>query len=242
MNKKILVQSLLDSCISFFGDSFSDTLVSRERNQSLITFSQEEGVAGSGSENVSGSIFDVDNIERSWVSFSGLDGSHSTNVLTADDLAHVTGVEFDPVGNLVGGKVEFDGVADFAVWVWVSDESAVGVINESEVFVGLFDSDDIHVSSRVFHVGSHFSVNFDHSSLEDFLARVTGKGIVESVSDEDSQWHAFSKFVWTGVWSMSKDSTSFWEHPVVWSGQGFKMFLWSTSSHFRWFFCLTKFL
>jgi len=270
---------LLDSCISFFGDSFSDTLVSWERNQSLITFSQEEDVAGSGSENVSGSIFDVDNIERSWVSFSGLDGSHSTNVLTADDLAHVTGVEFDPVGNLVGGKVEFDGVADFAVWVWVSDgsavvcdqewnvvlfdedfldsaefvrsffggdsvddESAFGVIDESEVFVGLFDSDDIHVSSWVFHVGSHFSVNFDHSSLEDFLALVTGKSVVESVSDEDSQWHAFSKFVWTGVWSMSKDSTSFWEHPVVWSGQGFKMFLWSTSSHFRCFFCLTKFL
>merc|ERR1712014_471624 len=218
MNKKILVQSLLDSCISFFGDSFSDTLVSWERNQSLITFSQEEDVAGSGSENVSGSIFDVDNIERSWVSFSGLDGSHSTNVLTADDLAHVTGVEFDPVGNLVGGKVEFDGVADFAVWVWVSDESAFGVIDESEVFVGLFDSDDIHVSSWVFHVGSHFSVNFDHSSLEDFLALVTGKSVVESVSDKDSQWHAFSKFVWTGVWSMSKDSTSFWEHPVVWSG------------------------
>jgi len=260
---------LLDSCISFFGDSFSDTLVSWERNQSLITFSQEEDVAGSGSENVSGSIFDVDNIERSWVSFSGLDGSHSTNVLTADDLAHVTGVEFDPVGDFVGGQIEFDGVTNFAVWVWVSDgssvvcdqewnvvfldedfldsaefvgsffggdsvddESAFGVVDQSEVFVGLLDGDDIHETGWVFHVGSDFSVDFDHSSLHDLLALVTGEGVVKSVSDEDGQWEAFSEFVWSGVWSETENTASFWQHPVVWSSKGFKMLLWSTSSHF----------
>ena len=204
----------MNSGISFFGDGFSNTLVSWEADEGFVAFSEQEDVAGSSGENVSGGVFDVDDIKRTWVSFSGLDGTDSTDVLTADDLAQVTSVEFDPVGDFVGGQVEFDGVTDFAVWVWVSDgsavvcdqewnvvlfdedfldsaefvrsffggdsvddESAFGVIDESEVFVGLFDSDDIHVSSWVFHVGSHFSVNFDHSSLEDFLALVTGKGI-----------------------------------------------------------------
>jgi len=224
---------------------------------------------------VSGGVFDVDDIEGTWVSFSGQDGTDSTDILTADDLAHVTGVEFNPVGDFVGGEVELDGVADFAVWVWVSDassvvcdeewnvvlfgeqflhsaelvgsflggdsvddESAFGVVDQSEVFVGLFNGDNIHETGWVFHVGSDFSVDFDHSSLKDLLALVTGKGVVESVSDEDGQWKAFSEFVWSGIWSETENTASFWQHPVVGSCKSFKMLLWSSSSHFC-FFCLT---
>jgi hypothetical protein len=267
---------LLNSGISFFGDGFSDTFVFWETDEGFVAFSEQKDVAGSSGENVSGGVFDVDDIKRTWVSFSGLDGTDSTDVLTADNLAHVTSVEFHPVGDFVGGKVEFDGVADFAFWVWVSDgssvvcdeewnvvlldedfldstefvrsffggdsvddESAFGVVDQSEVFVGLFDGDDIHETGWVFHVGSDFSVNFDHSSLHDFLALVTGEGVVKSVSDEDGQWEAFSEFVWSGVWSEAENTASFWQHPVVWSCKSFKMLLWSSSSHFCLFFCLT---
>lgn len=257
-----------DSGISFFGDRLSDTFFSWEADKSFVTFSEEEDVGCSGGENVSGSVFDVDDIEGTGVSFSGLDGAHSTDILAADDLAHVTGVEFDPVGDLAGGKVEFDSITDFAVWVWVSDgssvvcdqewnivlfdehfldsaefvrsffggdsvddESTFGVVDQSEVFVGLLDRDDIHETGWVFHVGSDFTVDFDHSSLKDFLALVAGEGVVESVSEKDGQWQAFSELVWSGVWSEAENATGFWEHPVVWCREGLKMLLWSTSSH-----------
>lgn len=196
---------------------------------------------------MSGGILDVDDIEGTWVSLSGLDGTNSTDILTADDLAHVTGIEFDPVGDLVGSEVELDGVADFAVWVWVSDgssvvcdqewnvvflnenflysaefvrsffggdsvddESAFGVVDESEVLVGLLDRDDIHETGWVFHISSYFTVDFDHSVHQNLLALVSGKGVVESISDEDGQWKALSEFVWAGIWSEAENAASFW--------------------------------
>jgi len=268
----------LNSGISFFGDGFSDTFVFWETDEGFVAFSEQEDVAGSSGENVSGGVFDVDNIKRTWVSFSGLDGTDSTDVLTADDLAQVTSVEFDPVGDFVGGQVEFDGVTDFAVWVWVSDgssvvcdqewnvvflnehflysaklvgsffggdsvndESAFGVVDQSEVLVGFLDRDNIHETGWVFHISSYFSVDFDHSSLQDLLALVTSKSVVESVSDEDGQWKALSEFVWAGIWSEAENSAGFGQHPVVRSCESFEMFLWSTSSHVGGF-CLTFFM
>jgi len=263
-----------DSGVSFFSDRLPDTFFSWEADKGFVTFSEQKDVGGSGGKNVSGGVFDIHDIEGTGVSFSGLNGSHSTDVLTADNLAHVTGVEFDPVGDFAGGKVEFDGVADFAVWVWVSDgssvvcdqewnvvlfdkdffdsaefvgsffggdsvddESTFGVVNQSKVLVGLLNGNNIHETGWVFHISSDFTVNLDHSSLHDFLALVTGKSVVESVSEEDGQWHAFSELVWSGVWSEAENAASFWEHPVVWCREGLEMLLWSTSSHDG--FCLT---
>jgi len=265
---KFLVQSVLDSGVSLFGDSFPDTLVSWKADQSFVAFSEEEDVAGSGGENVSGGILDVDDVEGTWMSLSGLDGTDSTDILTADDLAHVTGVEFDPVGDFVGGEVELDGVTDFAVWVWVSDgssvvchqvwdvvllveellhsaelvasllsgdsvndESALGVIDESEVLVGLLEGDNIHETGWVFAISSDLAVNLDHLSHHDLLALVASKSVVESVSDEDGEWEALSELVWAGIWSVAENAAGLWEHPVVWSVKGFEVLLRSATSH-----------
>jgi len=196
---------------------------------------------------VAGGVLDVDDIEGSWVSLSGEDSSNSADVLTADDLAHVTGIELDPVGDLVGGEVELDGVADLAVWVWVSDgsaivchqvwdvvllveellhsaelvaglfsgdsvddESALGVINESEVLVGLLESDNIHETGWVLDISSNLTVDLDHLSHHDLLALVSGKGVVKSVSDEDGEWEALSELVWAGIWSKAENSAGLW--------------------------------
>jgi len=196
---------------------------------------------------VAGGVLDVDDVEGSWVSLSGEDSSDSTDVLTADDLAHVTGIELDPVGDLVGGEVELDGVADLAVWVWVSDgsavvchqvwdvvllaeellhsaelvagllggdsvddESALGVIDESEVLVGLLEGDNIHETGWVLDVSSDLAVDLDHLAHHDLLALVSGKGVVESVSDEDGEWEALSELVWAGIGSEAENATGLW--------------------------------
>jgi len=272
----LVSNSVLDSGISLLGNGLSDTLLSWKADEGLGALSEKEDVGGSGGKGVAGGVLDVDNVKATWVSLSGEDGTDSADVLTADHLAHVTGVELDPVGDLVGGNVELDGVADLAVWVGVSDgsavvcdqvwdvvllvedllhsaelvggllggdsvddESAFGVVDESEVLVGLLKRDDIHESGWVLDISSHLSVDLDHAAHHDLLALLAGEGVVESVSDEDGQWQALSELVGSGVGSEAENSASFGEHPVVRGRQGFEMFLRSSSSHCWLFFCLT---
>ena len=45
----------------------------------------------------------------------------------------------------------------------VDSESSFDVIDKTEVFIGLLDGDDVHESSGVVHISSHFAVNFDQS-------------------------------------------------------------------------------
>jgi len=154
--------SVLDSGVSLLGDGLSDTLLSWEADEGLAALAEEEDVASSGGELVAGGVLDVDDIEGSWVSLSGEDSTDSADVLTADDLAHVTGVELDPVGDLVGGNVELDGVADLAVWVWVSDGSAIvchqvwdvvllveDLLDSAELVASLLGGDSVHDESAL---------------------------------------------------------------------------------------------
>jgi len=96
----LVVHFVLDSGVAFLGDRLSDTLVSWEGDERLGAFAEQKDIRGSRGEGMSGRVFDVDDVKRSRVSLSGLNGTNSTNVLTADDVADVTGLKFDPVGDL----------------------------------------------------------------------------------------------------------------------------------------------
>jgi len=228
---------------------------------------------------VAGAVLDVDDVEATGVSLTAGDGADSTDVLAADDVADVTGVELDPVGDLAAADVELDGVADLAVWVrvadgsavvchqvWdvllgvedllhsaelvagllgrdsVHDESALGVVDETEVLVGLVQRDDVHVSSRVLDIRSHLTVDLHHTAHHDLLALVSAESVVESVSDEDGQWQALAELVWAGIRAVAEHASRLRQHPVVGRIERFEMLLRSTSSHvdvFVGFFCLT---
>lgn len=108
---------------------------------------------------------------------------------------------------------------------------AFGVIDQTEVFTGFLDGDDVHVSSWVFGVGPDFAVDFDHPSHEDSLAFLTSQSVVKTVSNEDGQWQAFPQFVRTSVGPERVNAPSFGKHPVVRSIKGFEMFLRSATSH-----------
>lgn len=234
----LVVDSVLDSGVSLFGDRLSDTLVSGERDEGLGALAEEEDVGGSRGKGVASRVLDVDDVETTRVSLSGLDGTDSPDVLTADDLADVTGLELDPVGDLGRVNVQLDAVANPYIGVGVSEgssvvcdekgdvvlgsldlldsaelvsgllsadsvyhESALGVIDKSKVLVGLVNSDDIHESSGVLAISPDLAVNLDHTAHQDLLALLAGKGVVESVSDENGQWEAFSELVRAGIGS-----------------------------------------
>ena len=53
-------------------------------------------------------VLDVDDVERSWVSLSGHDGSHSASVSASSHHAQVAGVELDGILDLARGNVHLD--------------------------------------------------------------------------------------------------------------------------------------
>ena len=61
-------------------------------------------------------ILDVDNVERSWMSLPGHDGSHSTSVSASSHHAEVAGVEGDGVLDLTRGNVHLDGIINLNIW------------------------------------------------------------------------------------------------------------------------------
>jgi len=88
---------------------------------------------------VAGRVLDVDDVETTGVSLSGLDGTDSPDVLTADDLADVTGLELDPVGDFGGLDVELDAVANPYIGVGVSEGSSVVCDEKGNVVLGSLD-------------------------------------------------------------------------------------------------------
>jgi len=68
---------------------------------------------------------------------------------------------------------------------WLQGESSLGVIEQSEAFVGLFDGYNIHETSWKSGISSDFTIDLDESlgdNGDDFLSC---EGVLESVSQQN---------------------------------------------------------
>lgn len=80
----------------------------------------------------------------------------------------------------------------------VDGESALGVVDETEVLAGLLDGDDVHEARGVGGVGADLAVDLNQSLHQDGLGLTVVESILEAVSDEDDQRHAVAELVRTG--------------------------------------------
>jgi len=71
------------------------------------------------------------------------------------------------------------------------------VEEKAEILVGLLNSDDILETSREVDIGSDLAVNLNGSLSGDLNNLTSGKSILESVSQENDEWQAFSELVRT---------------------------------------------
>lgn len=62
----------------------------------------------------------------------------------------------------------------------VDGEATFGIIDEAEVFAGLFDRYDIHKACGICRVGAHFSVDLDQALHNDSLRFAAVEGILQS--------------------------------------------------------------
>lgn len=108
--------------------------------------------------------------------------------------------------------------------VWL--ESSLDVVENSEILVSFFNSNNVHLAKRESGVSSDLSVDLDESLLvlDDLLSLVSGESVLESLLEENGEWDALSKLVWTSRWLGSVHSLEFSEVPLLWSGDSLDNF------------------
>ena len=77
-------------------------------------------------------------------------------------------------------------------------ETTLGIVEETEVVVGLVNVDDIHETSGVVEVGADLTVNLDEPLLADEKGLLPGQGVLETVPQEDNQRETLPELVGTG--------------------------------------------
>jgi hypothetical protein len=101
----------------------------------------------------------------------------------------------------------------------VNRETALGVIDQSEVLARLVDGDHVHVSRRVCGVCSDFAIDLDEALHDDLLDFTAIEGVLETVSDEDNERKAVTELVRAGGRMRSICTRELVEKPVRWRAQ-----------------------
>jgi len=112
----------------------------------------------------------------------------------------------------------------------VDGETALGVVDETEVLAGLLEGDDVHESSGVGGVGADLAVNLDQTLHHDGLDLATVQGVLETVTDEDNQRKAVPELVRTGGGLGRVGSGHFVQEPV--RGRTEALLVLSGAAHF----------
>merc|ERR1719232_1022785 len=76
-------------------------------------------------------------------------------------------------------------VFGFLVCNPVDDITSLNIIDQTEVFSGLFNLDNIHESSRESSISTYFAINFDQSLFHDSTNFLSGQGVLQTVSQEN---------------------------------------------------------
>ena len=114
----------------------------------------------------------------------------------------------------------------------VDCEPSFGIIDETEVFAGLLDRDDIHEAGRVCGVRADLPVYFDEALHNDGLGFAGVESILQSrkgkrnlpcregnyehspVADKDDEWHTISELVRTWGWAGRIGTGQFIQKPM----------------------------
>lgn len=206
------------------GEGHNRGLASAEEEHVLL--SGGEGVAGgvSDDDNIEGAgvLLDVDDGTNTTSVTSLGDHAHVTR-LKLDVVNDLAGgdVNLHHIINLDGGIRVADGAAivgdnkrdllqgelstlDLAKLVGlllvgdsVKDVLALGVVDQTELIVGLGDLNDVHEASREVGVGSDLTINLDVLLNADNLGLAAGEGVLQTVSQDEDERQALSQLVGT---------------------------------------------
>jgi hypothetical protein len=96
----------------------------------------------------------------------------------------------------------------------VDGETALGIVDETEVLASLLDGDDVHEAGGVGDVGADLAVDLDEALHHDGLGLTVVERILEAVAHEDDEGHALAELVRTSGRAGSIDTRQLVEKPV----------------------------
>jgi len=111
----LLLEDLLgdsEPLIPLLRDGQLDPLALGEGDVGLVALPDHEDVPEPGGEHVAVAVLHVHDVERTRMTLSGHDGSHTASVTSPGDHAEVAGVELDGVLDLAGREVHLNGVVN----------------------------------------------------------------------------------------------------------------------------------
>jgi len=145
-----------------------------------------------------------------------------------------SGVVGDDEWNTLGSNADLVDAAELVLALFRGDsvdgESALDVIDQTEVLVGSLKGDDVHESSWEVDIGSDLAVDLDQSLHEDLLDLLTGESVVQSVTEEENEWETLTLLVGSLGWLRGVHAGKLVQHPVVGSIKPLQMLL-LTSGH-----------
>jgi len=178
--------------------------------------------------------FELDNVEDLAGFDIQLDGVMSIDIRVG--ISDGSAVVGNNVGDSVGAHFLSLDLAElefgFLRLYGSQDELALDVVEDSEIFTGLLEGDDVHETSGESFVSSDLSINEDVAFLvvHDHLGFSAIQSVFKSVLDDKGERNGFSELVGTLRRSDCLVTTSLIQQPALRSGDSLQMLL-GTSCH-----------
>mmetsp|Transcript_8106 Transcript_8106/g.32395 ORF Transcript_8106/g.32395 Transcript_8106/m.32395 type:complete len:284 (+) Transcript_8106:117-968(+) len=97
----------------------------------------------------------------------------------------------------------------------VHDESSLVIVNQSEVFIALFDAHDVHDPARVALIHANLPVHLHHALHENRRHFLVRQRVLQAVAKDEAQRQALARLVRTGRRFRGEDAAELVEHPVL---------------------------
>ena len=99
----------------------------------------------------------------------------------------------------------------------VRNESTLDVIENSEMFIGFFNCNNVHLSERESVVSPDFAVDLDEALLilHDLSGLISAGGVLKSLLEEHVQGNALSELMGSGGWSGSVHTLKLSKVPLL---------------------------
>ena len=109
-------------------------------------------------------------------------------------------------------------------------ESALDIEEDSEVLTSFHDVDNIHESQWEAWIpaGSVIDLNVNIFVAADFDGLLAGESVLQSLSQQNGNWDAFTEFVWSSGWARCVWSNQFVKLPVRWRVHSLQVLLGSS--------------
>ena len=140
----------------------------------------------------------------------------------------------DNVGDLVLAECLALNLAEFEACFFGINadwhEAALHIVEDSEVLISFHDVDTVHESERETWVSAGFVVDLNINILvaADFETLLAGESVLQSLSQQNGNWDAFTEFVRSSGWARCVWSNQFVELPVRWRVHSLQVLLGSS--------------